>query len=131
MNWASFLEGKLLRNGLIATIVFMFALPIVNGAPPWAGVMLAAPFGMVLLMVQLASSKKTKRLAAIISAIVLGGVSFLLAAAEGAQAGIFVFFGLIVLGSLLGLLFILFGIMELSGRSERLKKEMEPQDPLP
>ena len=131
MNWISLLEGTLLRNCLIAAIVFMFALPPVNGGSLWAGVMLAAPFGIALLMVQLASSKKTKRLAAIISAIALGGVSFLLAAASGAQAGIFVFFGLIVLGSLLGLLFILFGIMELSGRSERSKKEMEPQDPLP
>ena len=89
------------------------------------GLILAAPFGISLLMVQLASAKKTKRLAAISSAITLGGAFFLLATAAGPQAGIYVFFGLIILGSLLGLLFVLFGIMEWSIRSEKSKEEDE------
>ncbi len=127
MSWKSLIGGNFLRNGLLAAIVFMFVVQLGNGGPFVGGLILAAPFGISLLMVQLASAKKTKRLAAISSAIALGGVFFLLATATGHQAGIYVFFGLLILGPLLGLLFILFGIMEWSARSERRLNPTTPR----
>ena len=83
MSWKSLFGGNFLRNGLLAAIVFMFAFQLLNGGPFVGGLILAAPFGISLLMVQLASAKKTKRLAAISSAIALGGAFFLLGGIRG------------------------------------------------
>ena len=94
MGWKSLFDGNVLRNSLIvaliAAIVLMFVFQLENDGPLIGGLILAAPFGIALVMVQVASTKETKRLAIISSAIALGGVFFILITASGfQQASIF------------------------------------------
>ena len=122
MSWKSLFDGNLLRNCLIAAIVLMFVFQLGNGGPLIGGIILAAPFGIALLMVLLAPAKETKRLAIISSAIALGGVFFILITASGFQAGIYILWGVMAVSSVRGLLFTLFGIMELTSRRRRRKR---------
>lgn len=122
MGWKSLFDGNLLRNGLIAAIVVMFVFQLGNDGPLIGGLILAAPFGITLVMVQGASTKETKRLAIISSAIALGSVFFILITASGFQAGIYILWGVMAVSSVRGLLFTLFGIMELTSRRRRRKR---------
>ena len=90
-------------------------------------IILAVPFGMSLLMVLLASAKKTKLLAIISAAIALGGIFFILATATGLLSGahggfrgkVYILEGVVAVGFLNGPLFVLFGIWELAIRLNR------------
>ena len=121
-------DGNLLRNGLIVALVAaIVVLRFVFEGPVAGWIILAVPFGMSLLMVLLASAKKTKLLAIMSAAIALGGIFFILATATGLLSGahggfrgqVYILEGVVTVGFLNGPLFVLFGIWELAIRLNR------------
>jgi hypothetical protein len=127
MKW----DGNLLRNCLIvALIAAIVVLRFVFEGPVVGWIILAVPFGMSLLMVLLASAKKTKLLAIISAAIALGGIFFILATATGLLSGahsgfrgkVYILEGVVAVGLLNGPLFVLFGIVELTSRRRTRKR---------
>ena len=112
-------DGNLLRNRLIvALFAAIVVLRFVSEGPVVGWIISAVPFGMSLLIVLLASAKKTKLLAIISAANALGGIFFILATATGLLSGahggfrgkVYILYGAVAVGLLNGPLFVLFGI---------------------